>query len=314
MKQFARAFGWGSCLLLLLAVAPATLAQDKDKDKDEARTVKVTVLVPDEEDLVLTVNDKPTKQGGTKRVFETPPLKPGPKYSYTFKAVWKPNNYETYTRTRKVIVEPGKDITVDMSKKDAKIPDEIVIRYVPTPPEFVEAMMKLAKVGKEDVVYDLGCGDGRLVIAAVSKYGAKRGVGVDIDQKRLDECKENAEKAKVTDKLEFRKQDVMKIPDLDKATVVCLYLSDGLNEQLWPILQKNCKPGTRIISHRFKMGAHKPEKSVPVKSDDGYEEEVHLWTVGGAKEEKDKDKDDKKDKGEKKDKGDEKDKENKKDK
>jgi uncharacterized protein (TIGR03000 family) len=295
MKHLARTLGWGGCLVVLLAVvAPTIHGQDKDKDKgkQEGKTAKVTVLVPDEDNLTLTVNGKPTKATGTKRVFETPALKDGPKYSYTFAAKWEPNNYETYTRTRKIFVKPGDDITLDLTKKDPKIPDDIFIRYVPTPPEFIEAMMKLARVGKDDVVYDLGCGDGRIVIAAVSKWGAKRGVGIDLDQKRLDECKENAEKAKVGDKLEFRKQDVMKIPDLEKATVVAIYLSDGLNEQLWPILQKNCKPGTRIVTHRFKMGENKPEKSVDVKADDGYAEQVHLWTVGKKpeKEEKDKDK------------------------
>src|SRR5207302_740259 len=152
--------------------------------------------------------------------------------------------------------------------------------------EFVAEMMKLAKVGKDDVVYDLGCGDGRIVIAAVKEHGAKAGVGIDLDPERLKECKENAEKAKVTDKLTFRKGDVMKAADLEKATVVCLYLSDGLNGQLWPILQKRCKPGTRVVSHRFLMGRRgeetgpPPEKSVEVFSNElgfDYTENVHLW-------------------------------------
>jgi len=300
MRLLTRALSAGALLgLLALAVAGHARAQD------EAKSAKITVKLVEDEDVTLKVKVKDKEKevaGGTgsTRSFETPPLKADAKakYSYTFIAVWKPNNYETYTRTRKVYVKRGESVTLDMTKKDPNNPDDIFIRYVPTPTEFIDAMMKLGKVGKNDVVYDLGCGDGRIVIAAVSKYGAKRGVGIDLDQKRLDECKENAEKAKVTDKLEFRKGDVMKVPDLDKATVVCIYLSDGLNEQLWPILQKNCKPGTRIVTHRFKMGKHEPEKSVDVESDEAgfhYKEQVHLWTVKGD-DKKDKDKKDKEDK------------------
>jgi len=303
MRSLTRALCGGVFLgLLALTVAGHARAQD-----EEAKAAKIVVKLVEDEEVTLKVKVKDKEkevQGGTgaTRSFETPPLKADPKakYSYTFIAVWKPNNYETYTRTRKVYVKPGESVTLDMTKKDPNNPDDIFIRYVPTPTEFIDAMMKLGKVGKNDVVYDLGCGDGRIVIAAVSKYGAKRGVGIDLDQKRLDECKENAEKAKVTDKLEFRKGDVMKVPDLDKATVVCIYLSDGLNEQLWPILQKNCKPGTRIVTHRFKMGKHEPEKSVDVESDEAgfhYKEQVHLWTVKGDdkkdKDKKDKDKEDK---------------------
>lgn len=299
MHQGARALSWVSCVALLALAAPTLYGQ-----KDDGKPAKIVIKCYD--DAEITVNGKATKLSGAERIFDTPPLKADAKtkYYYEIVVVWQPNNYETYTRKRKVYVTPGETVSIDMLTKDPKNPDDIKIRYVPTPDEFVEEMMKLAKVGKDDVVYDLGCGDGRLVVAAVSKYGAKRGVGVDIDPERLKECKENAKKAKVEDKLEFRKEDVMKMADLGKATVVTLYLSDGLNEQLWPILQKNCKPGTRIVSHRFLMGKNKPEKSVPVKSEDGYEESVHLWTVGGAKPAKDKEKEtkDKKDKEEKKDK------------
>src|SRR5207244_3212860 len=104
-------------------------------------------------------------------------------------------------------------------------PDEVKVRYVPTPPEVVEAMLKLAKVGKDDMVYDLGCGDGRMVIAAV-KSGAKKGVGIDIDPQRLKECAENAKTANVEDRVTFRQGDVLKVEDLSDATVVMLYMGN----------------------------------------------------------------------------------------
>src|SRR5262249_45633015 len=144
-------------------------AQD-DKDKD-AKPAKITVKVQKDDDndedepTKIIVNGKETKGKGEERHFVTPPLKPDPKvkYYYNFTAKWRPNNYETFTRTKKVYVKPGDDITVDMTKKEEGKDDDIFIRWVPTPKEFVDEMMKLAKVGKDDVVYDLGCGDGRLV-------------------------------------------------------------------------------------------------------------------------------------------------------
>jgi uncharacterized protein (TIGR03000 family) len=229
-----------------------------------------------------------TKKTGTERRFNTPPLERGSKYYYIVSATWEPNNYTTITRTRKVVVEAGKTVELDLTKEDPKMPDKIVIRYVPTPPEVVEVMLKLAKVGKNDVVYDLGCGDGRIVIAAVGKkFGAKKGVGVDLDPERIKDSKANAKAEGVEDKVEFRQGDVLKVDDLDKATVVCLYLADELNEKLRPILQKKLKPGSRIVSHRFKMGDWKPDDTKKMTVD-GEEVEVHLWTIKKDKEDKDK--------------------------
>src|SRR5262249_16654475 len=154
----------------------------------------------------------------------------------------------------KVYVRAGETAEVDLRKADPKQPDDFFIRYVATPMPIVEAMLKLAKVGKDDVVYDLGCGDGRIVVTAVAKYGANKGVGVDIDPARSKASQFTAKAAGVTEKVEFRQADVLKVKDLDKATVVCLYLGEELNEQLRPLLQKALKPGSRIVSHRFTMG------------------------------------------------------------
>jgi uncharacterized protein (TIGR03000 family) len=300
MKRNVRVLSWLGVAVLLALVAPALYSQD-DKDAKPA-----TVVVKCVEDATLEVDGIITKQTGAERRFTTPPLKPLVKmrYVYTFVAKWEPNNYTKITRTRKVYVEPGKQTTLDLVKEDPKQPDHIVIRYVPTPQEVVDAMLKLGKVTKDDVVYDLGCGDGRIPVTAVSKFGAKRGVGVDLDPQRIKESKENAKTAKVEGKVEFRQGDVMKIKDLDKATVVTLYLADELNEQLRPILQKTLKPGSRIVSHRFLMGDWKPEQTKTLTVD-GEEFKIHLWTIKGSDKDKEKDKDDKeKDKGKDKDKSD----------
>jgi ribosomal protein L11 methylase PrmA len=143
-----------------------------------------------------------------------------------------------------------------------------------------EAMLKLAGVGPDDVVYDLGCGDGRIVATAVEKFQAKHGVGVDLDPERIQDSKSTARQHHVEDRVEFRQGDVMEIPDLGKATVVTLYLSDALNLQLRPLLRKNLQPGTRIVTHRFTMGDWKPLKSETIHDSRGIKYTIHLWKVG----------------------------------
>jgi SAM-dependent methyltransferase len=155
------------------------------------------------------------------------------------------------------------------------------VHYVPTPEEVVAEMLKLANVGKNDVVYDLGCGDGRIVITAAQKYGA-RGVGIDIDPERIKESNENARKAGVTDRVKFLQQDLF-TTDFREATVVTLYLLPALNLKLRPKLLSELKPGTRIVSHAFDMGDWKPEKVVNVPGEE-HERTVYFWVVpaGGA--------------------------------
>jgi uncharacterized protein (TIGR03000 family) len=265
--------------VLALSAAPAVWGQAAAQDKQRA-LLRVKVA---EDDTTITVDGNPTKQTGKSRRFYSPPLQPGKKYHYEFVAVWKPNNYETFTLTRKVPVEAGSDIEVDLTKVDPEKGDKLVIRWVPTPQPVVDAMMKLGNVGKDDVVYDLGCGDGRLVITAVKKFNAKRGVGVDLDPEKIKESKENAKKAGVEEKVEFRMGDVLKVKDISDATVVVLYMSDDLNLLLRPILQKQLKPGARIVSHRFKMGDWKPDKketiTLPASDEDAGEYDILLWTI-----------------------------------
>jgi precorrin-6B methylase 2 len=145
--------------------------------------------------------------------------------------------------------------------------------YVPTPPEVVTAMLKVAKVGKDDVVYDLGSGDGRIVIAAVKEFGAARGTGIDINPVRIKEANENAQKAGVTDRVRFLNQDLFET-DLSEATVVTLYLLPSLNLKLMPKLMAELKPGSRVVSHSFDMGDWKPEQTLEVNG-----RMVYFWTI-----------------------------------
>lgn len=154
------------------------------------------------------------------------------------------------------------------------------VPYVPTTEPAVEAMLKLADVKKTDVVYDLGCGDGRIVITAAKAFGA-RGVGIDINPVRIGEAKENAKKAGVENQVRFEENDLFEA-DIHEATVVTLFLLPHINLKLRPKLLKDLKPGTRIVSNTFDMGDWKPEKeaTVPDSGVDSYlSHKLYLWIV-----------------------------------
>jgi ribosomal protein L11 methylase PrmA len=144
--------------------------------------------------------------------------------------------------------------------------------YVPTPEEVVEAMLQVAKVTKNDVVYDLGTGDGRIPVTAAKKYGA-RGVGIDIDPQRIKEANENVQKNGVGDRVRIVQGDLFE-ENISEATVVTLYLLPSLNVKLIPKLTKELKPGTRIVSHAFDMGDWKPEQELDVNG-----RKVYFWTL-----------------------------------
>jgi ribosomal protein L11 methylase PrmA len=153
--------------------------------------------------------------------------------------------------------------------QEARRPDVI---YVPTPEEVVEAMLQVANVTKNDIVYDLGSGDGRIPVTAARKYGA-RGVGIDIDPQRIKEANENVAKNKVGHLVKILNADLF-TTDISEATVVTLYLLPSLNVKLMPKLKAELKPGTRIVSHAFDMGDWKPEKELDVNG-----RKVYFWTI-----------------------------------
>jgi precorrin-6B methylase 2 len=150
--------------------------------------------------------------------------------------------------------------------------------YVPTPEDVVERMLALAQVTREDRVVDLGCGDGRIPIRAAQKYGA-RGIGVDIDPKRIEEARLNARNAGVEHLVDFRLEDAL-TTDLSKATVVTLYLHTSANRKLRPILARQLSPGARIVSHAFSMGTDWPADKVEhFTSASGDQITLYLWKV-----------------------------------
>ena len=159
---------------------------------------------------------------------------------------------------------PGLEVTPQSQQGD--------VPYVPTSQPTVNRMLELANVDQDDVVYDLGSGDGRIVIQAAKKYGA-RGVGIEIDPELVKEARKNAQEAGVSDLVEFRQADLFKT-DLSEATVITMYLLPSVNMKLRPKLFKELKPGTPVVSHDFDMGKWEPEQTVELEGDT-----VYRWTI-----------------------------------
>jgi hypothetical protein len=203
--------------------------------------------------------------------------------SITIVYEFRPKIYTHIVRTKMIPVRDGTLVEIDLTSEDAEQPDRIEAAQVPTPLPVAERMCKLAGIGPDDVVFDIGCGDGRLVITAVAKFGAKRGIGIDIDSKLIEDCRVSATKAGLQDKIDFRVGDALTLESLDDATVVLLYVGEHLNIKLRPILKKCLKPGSRIVSHDFDMGDWQPDRTEKFveKNVFGQQEEfrIHLWII-----------------------------------
>lgn len=258
-----------------LGRAPAPRSLQATKPAATQVTSRISVTVPHDE-TELTVQGKVIAGTGASRTFETSPLQKGVTYRYTFTATWQPNTYTTMTRSKTVSFRAGERLAVDLRKDDPN--DRVKVQYVPTPEYVVDAMIKLAGVSAADVVYEPGCGDARITIAAV-KSGARKGVGIDIDADRVAESRTRVKEAGLEGKIEIRLGDALDIQDLSEATVVFLYMGDHFNMLIRPILWKALKVGTRVVSHRFTMGDWKPDKTVSVDNPAGEEYKLHLWIV-----------------------------------
>jgi ribosomal protein L11 methylase PrmA len=166
-----------------------------------------------------------------------------------------------------------------LDAQDTRLSAPSLAPYVPTPQDVVDKMLAMAQVTKDDVVYDLGCGDGRIVVTAARTFGA-RGVGVDIDPERIKEAEENAKAAGVSDRVTFKLQDAMAV-DVSPATVVTLYLLSSSNLKLRPLLTKQLRPGARIVSHAFSMGDWPPLETETFTDSRGSERTLYLWKTDG---------------------------------
>jgi uncharacterized protein (TIGR03000 family) len=238
-------------------------------------TTPVTVTVP-QDDAELTVDGKTLPGTGMSRSFEAAPAAGGTTHQFTISVKWQPNTYTTMTRSKTVAVRPGEPVKVDLTIDDPA--DRVRVIYVPTPADVAEEMVKLARVGSDDIVYEPGCGDARITIAAI-RAGARRGICVDIEPERAEESRLNVKTAGMQDRIDVRLGDALDVKDLSDVTVVLLYMGDHFNLLIRPVLWRDLKVGSRIVSHRFTMGDWAPDQSIWVYSADGGEFQLHLWTV-----------------------------------
>jgi uncharacterized protein (TIGR03000 family) len=238
-------------------------------------TSRFRITLP-KDDAELLIEGKTIADTGTSREVRWPPLESGRTFVFTFTARWRPNGYTVITRNKRVEFKAGDDVAVDLSRGDPN--DRATIRYVPTPGDVVAAMIELAGIKEDDVVFEPGTGDGRIVIAAV-RAGAKEGVGIDIDPDRVAEARANVREAKLEHTIDIRLGDALDVKDLSRASVVFLYMGEEFDLLMRPLLWKQLKVGARVVSHQFTMGDWKPDKTVYVSDyvDDAYQ--LHLWTI-----------------------------------
>jgi uncharacterized protein (TIGR03000 family) len=238
-------------------------------------TSTLTITVPNDA-AELTIEGHAIAGSGATRTFATPPLDRGTTQRYTIAVKWQPNTYTTMMRSKTVAFRAGEPLAIDLTVHDPS--DRVVVQYVPTPPDIADEMVKLAGVTAADVVYEPGCGDARVTIAAV-KAGARRAVCIDIDPELVAEARAKVKEAGLDDRIEVRLGDALEIADLPAANVVFLYMGDHFNLLIRPVLWTQLKPGARVVSHRFRMGDWEPDKTVWVSSVEGSEYELHRWTV-----------------------------------
>ena len=233
------------------------------------KTVILEILLP--EDARLLIEGQETKATGSMRNFESPPLPPG-KYTYTITAILPgPNGPQTITR--RIDVRPGDFESIDLrpQRDGERVPD---VLYDPTPQKAVEALLDLARLKADDVLWDLGCGDGRIVVTAARRFGIEAR-GFEIDPVCLREARANVRKKGVGKLVAIEDQDIFTL-DLSRGpTVVTLYLLPSLNERLLPQLQK-LPAGARVLSVGHRMADIPPDDQVTVDTEDG-DYTLYLW-------------------------------------
>ncbi|MGE3804993.1 MAG: TIGR03000 domain-containing protein [Gemmataceae bacterium] len=240
----------GALLVSILCVATLR-AEDK-------KPAQLRVFLPP--DATLEIEGYTPKATGTERLFESPPLEPGKNYFYTLRAHWTSPKGRV-TRMQLVRMRAGEESRAEFRPGFDRSSSNIL--FVPTPDDVVAAMLEAVKLQKDDVVFDLGCGDGRIVVTAAVKYGA-HGVGVDIDPRRVAEARQRVEKENVGELVEIRHGDALKVPDLARASVVTLYMLPEFNEKLKPILERELKPGSRVVAHDFPLKGWKPVRVLEI--------------------------------------------------
>jgi len=264
---------------ILLACQVALAQEPNSKPAKDAEKAPVTIRVLIHAKAKLQVDDLHTKATGSERVFTTPPLTLGKTYAYTLRWTY-PDGARKITRMAVVQYQPGRDKTIDLRPGSKDVLSSQII-YVPTDQEIVDRMLAMAKVKKDDLVYDLGCGDGRIVVTAAKKYGAK-GVGIDIDPDRIKDSRANVKKSKVGKLVEIRQGDALQVADISRATVVMLYMLPEFQEKLAPILKRELKQGTRVVAHDYYLPGWEALETEEMPGE-YWNHSLYLYRVGEGK-------------------------------
>lgn len=265
---------WRSLILAMGLLA--CLHQGGLSAQESGRTVTIEVYLPDDARLFIQGQEMQAK--GPKRLFVSPRLPPG-KYVYTIKMISSvkminPGPDGPKVVTRQIDVRPGDFESIDLRDPDKRpIPD---VEYEPTPQNIVDALLKLGKVSRKDVLWDLGCGDGRIPVTAAKVYGCKA-FGFDIDPERVKDSLANVRKNGVERLVTIEQRDIFKLDLSQGPTIVTLYLLPHLNAKLLPQLRK-LPPGAKIISVAHRMADIKPDEHIVVDTEIG-EFDVYLWKV-----------------------------------
>jgi uncharacterized protein (TIGR03000 family) len=260
-----------SIAMVGLTALPLLAGQESD-----SRAAKLRLLVPAA--AKVTIDDRATTSVGDERVYETPALAPGKTFTYQIKATWEDGGVKI-VRMAAAKVQAGKETVVDL-RPGSKDGSSSQIIFLPTPDVVIAKMLEMAKVAKDDVVFDLGCGDGRMLVAAAKSLGA-RGVGIDLDPQRVKEALANVQKEKVDNLVEIRHGDALRVPDLESATVILLYMLPEFMAKLKPVVVKQCKPGTRIVAHDYPFPDWEPQRRLTLPSKGRLTQHtMYLWVVG----------------------------------
>ena len=254
----------------------STFSIDVDSSSYSFMRASLNNGVLPQDDAVLSVDGEKFVAFGSVRTVDSRPLPRGAQGTITVTVEWKPNGYTEMTRTKQVRFTAGEPVTVDLLKDQPD--DRVKVIYVPTPSDVAEEMSRLANVGPKDVVYEPGCGDARITIAAIRR-GAQRGICIDIDAERARESRENVKAAGFSDRIDVRQGDALDLKDLSDVSVVLLYMGEHFNMLLRPVLWRDLEVGSRVVSHAFNMGDWMPDEITTFESTQGGVYQLYLWTI-----------------------------------
>jgi uncharacterized protein (TIGR03000 family) len=277
-------FGVGFVLVVLVSLLASLTGRAAFAQQPPPNTTKskVKVNVP-QDDAELSIEGKPTRTVGKTREYDTPDLEPGKKYLYEFKVSWKPDKFTTRTRTRTVRFVAGEEVAVDLTVAQPTDTADVLLKAMTD--DVLKDMVDAAKVTKDDVAFEPKTADARVLVAAV-KAGAKRAVGVQQDADKVKAAKAQVKKAELEGKIDVQQLDPAECKDYAEATVVFLYAGEEANLLLRPVLLKELKAGTRVVSYRFGMGDWTPTATRKGTNADGEEYDLHTWTVTDADKQK----------------------------